>query len=209
MPPLVLRRNRIAAQVSAKSRTYQCALRTSSVFLRSLELIRVLCVRQSVINEKKTCVNPVAGPECQHCIHSVGVHNECLGNYLYSATVAYCRPVINERGCNECACDAAKDGGCLVTLAVYPDGACAQVPSHINNMSSFMPLCFDVTVPGQAIGWKRMSLPTYIPGTCPATGGEPFGKAVCGSSYRTPIACGPLLTSIAGVANCHIGRYGG
>ncbi len=93
------------------------------------------------------------------------------------------------RGCDECACDAAKDGGCLATLAVYQDGACAQVPSHVNNVSSFMPLCFDVTLPGQAIGSKTMSLPTYIPGTCPATGGEPFGKAVPDAHDAVTFCC--------------------
>lgn len=141
------------------------------------------------VSTKQYCVNHVAGPEWQHCIHRVGVHSECPANYPYSAAVGYRGDVLDDRGCNECACGAAEGGGCLAQLAVYEDGACAQVPSDVKSVSSFMPTCFDVAMPGQALGSKTMSEPKYIAGACPASGGEPFGKAVADEKDAVTFCC--------------------
>ena len=138
---------------------------------------------------KAYCVNHLAGPGWQHCIHRVGMHNKCPANYPYNATVAYRGNVVDDRGCAECTCGAAQGGGCLATMAVYDDGACSQSPAAVNNVSSFGELCFNVQPPGRPLGSKTMSLPTYLPGTCLASGGEPIGKAIPDEDEAVTFCC--------------------
>lgn len=144
----------------------------------------------------KFCVNHVAGPDWQHCIYRGGVHSECPANFPYNAAVAYRGDVIDDRGCNECGCDAAKDGGCVATMAIYEDGACSQSPAAVNNVSSFTPVCFDLAKPGQALGSKTISQPSYLPGSCPTTGGAPVGKAVPDEKDAITFCCAPPFYQI-------------
>jgi hypothetical protein len=74
-------------------------------------------------------------------------------------------------------------------MAVYDDGACSQSPAAVNNVSSSDELCFNVAPPGRVIGSKTISQPTYIPGACPATGGETFGKAIADEKDAVTFCC--------------------
>ena len=64
---------------------------------------------------------------------------------------------------------------CEGTLAVYKDGACSTALPFENGITSLKSQCFDLSPAGNPLGSKDVTKPTYHPGTCSETGGEPTG----------------------------------
>jgi hypothetical protein len=63
-------------------------------------------------------------------------------------------------------------------VSVYKDGACSSsslVGSYALDAAGSK--CFDIPS-GQALGSKLAAEPTYAPGACQASGGEPTGQAL-------------------------------
>ena len=80
------------------------------------------------------------------------------------------------RSCSACTCGPPAGGRCSTELSIYADDACASVPSYAVTIDSSQPYCYDL-VAGAALGSKSATPPTYSPGACQPSGGEPMGAA--------------------------------
>jgi hypothetical protein len=89
--------------------------------------------------------------------------------------------VQDDRQCSTCTCGAPTGSVCTATISIYKGAGCgdpifAQIP-----ISSAASVCLDIALPGQALGSKKSPVSTtYLPGACPAMGGD-------GSGIATPI----------------------
>ncbi len=100
------------------------------------------------------------------------------GNIFTERHVFY-QGVQDDRQCSTCTCGAPTGSACTATISIYKGAGCsdptfAQIP-----ISSAASVCLDIALPGQALGSKKSSgSTTYLPGVCPAIGGEGSGIAV-------------------------------
>jgi hypothetical protein len=60
---------------------------------------------------------------------------------------------------------------------LYSDASCTN-ELNSNPIGSTGPGCWDLVPPGPALGSKKISNLSYVPGTCAVTGGEPIGTAI-------------------------------
>lgn len=99
--------------------------------------------------------------------------------------------VVDTRKCTECACKAS-GGSCHGTLRVYKDNACSTNEAlTMEGVTSEIPLCSNLSMPGEAIGSKELTDLTYIPGQCEPTGGLAIGTAYPDESTAVTWCCMP------------------
>ncbi len=80
----------------------------------------------------------------------------------------------DERGCSPCECGEPQGDSCASYVSLYSDDACTAPVGSVTALSSG-PMC--VSIPdGSPLGSKQASPPTYAPGTCQPSGGEPTGS---------------------------------
>jgi hypothetical protein len=98
--------------------------------------------------------------------------------------------VQDDRQCSVCACGAPTGSACTATISIYKGAGCtgSMVVPGIN-ISSFSETCVDIQLPGQALKSKKASSMTYLPGTCPAMGGDGSGSAT--PTNPTTLCCRP------------------
>jgi hypothetical protein len=88
--------------------------------------------------------------------------------------------VQDDRQCSACTCGAPTGSACTATISIYKgnDLTCSGPALVSIPVSSVEPVCFDIALPGQALGSKSAGPTTYLPGMCPAMGADPSGSAV-------------------------------
>lgn len=80
----------------------------------------------------------------------------------------------DERGCSPCECGEPQGDSCASFVSLYSDDACAAPAGSVKALSSG-PMC--VSIPDSStLGSKQASPPTYTPGTCQPSGGQPTGS---------------------------------
>jgi hypothetical protein len=85
--------------------------------------------------------------------------------------------VQDDRQCSACSCGAPTGSACTAAVSIYKDATCSAPLSQIA-ISSSSETCIDIQLPGQALKSKKASAMTYLPGTCPAMGGDGSGIAI-------------------------------
>jgi len=85
--------------------------------------------------------------------------------------------VQDDRQCSACSCGAPTGSACTAAISIYKDATCSAPLSQIA-ISSSSETCIDIQLPGQALKSKKASSMTYLPGTCPAMGGDGSGIAI-------------------------------
>lgn len=89
--------------------------------------------------------------------------------------------VQDDRQCSACTCGAPTGSACTAVLSIYKgnDLTCGGSPVTPGiAISSVVPVCLDLALPGQPLGSKSAGPTTYLPGTCPPGGGDGSGSAV-------------------------------
>ncbi len=101
------------------------------------------------------------------------------GNIFTERHVFY-QGVEDQRQCSACTCGAPMGSACTAMLSVYKgtDFTCNGTALTQTTISSSGPTCIDVQLPGQSLGSKSAESMTYLPGTCPAMGGDGSGNAI-------------------------------
>jgi hypothetical protein len=99
---------------------------------------------------------------------------------VFTERHVFYREVQDERQCSACSCGAPTGSACTATISIYKgnDLTCsgpALVPIPVSSQGA---TCLDIQLPGQALGSKSAGPTTYLPGTCPAMGGDASGSAI-------------------------------
>ncbi|MEO7591101.1 MAG: hypothetical protein ABI134_07805, partial [Byssovorax sp.] len=115
------------------------------------------------------------------CILQKG-ENDCPtnpGNLFTERHVVY-NGVQDDRQCSACNCGAPMGSACTATVSIYKgaDLTCSGQVLEQKAISSEGPVCLDIALSGQPLGSKSAGPTTYLPGTCPAMGGDASGTAV-------------------------------
>ena len=84
--------------------------------------------------------------------------------------------VKDDRQCSACTCGAPTGSACKAKISIYEDANCSVLLDQ-KTISSSSETCIDIQLPGQALKSKKASSMTYLPGTCPAMGGDGSGSA--------------------------------
>ena len=116
----------------------------------------------------------------------------CPDNFNYARHVKYPQEPVDDRGCEACLCGEPAGSGCLATMHVYGDGACAS-ELYADPISSFVDQCSNISVPGSAIGGKSITDLAYMPGICAASGGAPKGSATASMKNAVTFCCASLF----------------
>ncbi len=67
---------------------------------------------------------------------------------------------------------------CAATVSIYGNDLTCNGPTFAQiPISSAKSACLDITLPGQGLGSKSAGPTAYLPGTCPAMGGDASGSA--------------------------------
>jgi hypothetical protein len=103
--------------------------------------------------------------------------NDYPGNTFTEQHIFY-QGLKDDRQCSACSCGAPTGSICTAQLSVYEGASCSASPLMSNPISSAMPACFDIPIPGQSLGSKSAGPTTYLPGTCLAMGGDGSGTAI-------------------------------
>lgn len=143
-------------------------------------------------SDRSICLPPDPPPPgFALCIVQKG-ENACPtdpGNTFTEQHVFY-EGVQDDRQCSACTCGAPTGSACTATISIYKGGGCsgptfAQIP-----ISSANAVCIDIALPGQALGSKKSpGSTTYLPGTCPAMGGD--GSGIATPANPTTLCCRP------------------
>jgi hypothetical protein len=99
--------------------------------------------------------------------------------------------VQDDRQCSACSCGAPMGSACTAVLSIYKgaDLTCSGLALEQTTISSSSSKCIDIQLPGQALGSKSAGPTTYLPGTCPAMGGDASGSAV--ATNPVTLCCRP------------------
>jgi hypothetical protein len=131
--------------------------------------------------ERSNCISDVPPSGFSWCILQKG-ENDCPTDpeNVFTERHVFYNGVQDDRQCSPCTCGAPTGSACTATVSIYKgnDLTCsgpALVPIPVSSESS---TCFDIQLPGQPLGSKSAGPTTYLPGTCPAMGGEASGTAV-------------------------------
>lgn len=123
------------------------------------------------------CVGPLDDGWLR-CVSHPGKQDACPGNYNeFAPRFVYLDNPIDDRGCSACACGTPKDGICLGSFSVYSDNSCSTQFAQMQ-LSSLDGNCVGITPAGGAVGSKKISNLSYLPGTCAVTGGESIGTVI-------------------------------
>ena len=122
------------------------------------------------LDASMTCVPavPSAPPGFLQCIFKDGEH-ACPEEY--PTQHVFYDEITGFRGCSACSCAAPEGGVCSAAVTLFQDGGCTVFEQSGNAYSS-MPAC--ISIPGNSLGGKKVTAPSYQPGTCKPTGGEPI-----------------------------------
>ncbi|MEO5727126.1 MAG: hypothetical protein ABI134_02960 [Byssovorax sp.] len=132
--------------------------------------------------DRSKCVPDVVLPGFTGwCILQKG-ENDCPtdpGNVFTERHLFY-SGVQDDRQCSACTCGAPTGSACTATVSIYKgtELTCSGPTVTQTTISSSSPTCIDNQLPGQALGSKSAGPTTYLPGTCPAMGGDASGTAV-------------------------------
>jgi hypothetical protein len=85
--------------------------------------------------------------------------------------------VEDNRQCSACSCGAPAGSACTATISIYKNANCSAPLNQIT-VSSSSETCTDIQFPGQALGSKKAGPTTYLPGVCPAMGGDASGGVI-------------------------------
>jgi hypothetical protein len=101
------------------------------------------------------------------------------GNLFTERHVFY-QGVQDNRECSACTCGAPTGSACTAAISIYKgnDLTCSGPALVSIPVSSLKETCIDIQLPGQALGSKSAGPTTYLPGTCPAMGGDGSGIAI-------------------------------
>jgi hypothetical protein len=87
--------------------------------------------------------------------------------------------VQDDRQCSPCTCGAPTGSACTAAISIYKGAGCSgSTVVQGLTISSSSKTCTDIQLPGQALGSKKAEAMTYLPGTCPAMGGDGSGIAI-------------------------------
>ena len=134
--------------------------------------------------ERTACVPAdTLPPGFNLCIFHEG-ERDCLdegSGSVFTERHVFYEGVEDARQCSACTCGAPTGSACTATISIYKgaDLTCSG-PTVANGItiSSAGPVCLDIALPGQALGSKSAGPTTYLPGMCPAMGGDASGSAV-------------------------------
>ncbi|WP_170319464.1 hypothetical protein [Polyangium spumosum] len=138
---------------------------------------------------KKSCVADPGLPYLQ-CVHREGTFSpeDCPMNYRFAWYVGSPEDVIDDRGCEDCACGPPEGGGCKASIRLYNDEACTSQFEQ-GGLASGYEKCINVVTPGRAIGAKAITDLEYVPGACASGGGTPRGLAAEDASRAVTFCC--------------------
>lgn len=117
---------------------------------------------------------PPVGSGFRVCVFTKGDY-DCPSFSPYSEKHVLYDAYEDTRSCSSCMCGAPTGGSCSSTISIYADGACST-PVYTTTVTSAGPNCHDVPA-GTPLGSKSATPPTYAPGACAPSGGEPQGAA--------------------------------
>lgn len=137
-------------------------------------------------------------PEFRLCVMKDGNH-DCPSfpddNWPDRTFIYESEDIDDGRVClQECTCGPPTGSMCVAQASVYQnsDNTCAG-PTVANldhvGLSSLKPTCNDINPPGQPLGSKSATPPTYIPGGCTAIEGQSTGHAT--GTNPTTLCCKP------------------
>ena len=101
-----------------------------------------------------------------------------MGNLFTEQHVFY-HDVQDDRQCSTCSCGVPTGSLCKGQLSIYNgnDLTCnGPMLAQFHQLRG--PRVLVMALPGQAIGSKSAGAVTYLPGTCPAMGGDASGSAI-------------------------------
>ena len=123
------------------------------------------------LDASMTCVPaiPPSPPGFLQCIFQSGEH-ACPDEYptqhvFYDEITGY-------RGCSACSCAPPEGGECSTILELFQDASCT-VSETLGDVTSITSRCINVD-PGHNLRGKKVTPPSYQPGTCEPTGGTPI-----------------------------------
>jgi len=122
----------------------------------------------------KCAPNPTPPPEFRLCVYKED-DVPCEGEDYTDRFVIY-EGYDDQRDCSACTCAQEVEGSaCSAMASIYTDNLCVDPLVLGYPVSSIKEGCFDLTIPGQALGSKAISNVKYHAGTCQPSGGEPIG----------------------------------
>ena len=123
-----------------------------------------------------TCVPPVPAG-FRVCVFHEG-DKSCGEDALapYNEKHLFYKNIHDARSCSACACGSPAGSVCSAEISIYTDDKCSSAMPNANPVDSNAPVCIDM-IAGAALGSKSASPPTYAPGACQPSGGEPTGAA--------------------------------
>ncbi|MDI1478591.1 hypothetical protein [Polyangium sp. y55x31] len=148
-------------------------------------------------SREKSCVAD-PGPEYLHCVHRGGEFTleDCPLNYRYAWYVGYPKDVADDRACEACACGPVVGSGCVGSVRLYNDAACAS-EFEKGGLASGYEKCINIVAPGRALGAKAITDLAYVPGECLSSGGTPTGAATRNAIGAVTFCClGPFYLDI-------------
>ncbi|MFT3764709.1 MAG: hypothetical protein QM820_04210 [Minicystis sp.] len=121
---------------------------------------------------------PPAPPGFRYCVFRDG-DRDCTDPSFgpYTEKHVFYEGFTDTRSCSPCTCGPPAGSTCTAQISIHADAACSSLPLDAHLMDSSAPACVDV-IAGSALGSKSASPPTYTPGACQPSGGEPMGSAV-------------------------------
>ena len=138
---------------------------TSKTFARACKGSASPCLDPSM-----TCVPavPPSPPGFLQCIFQTGEH-ACPDEYPIQHV--FYDEISGWRGCSACSCAPSEGGVCSATVTLFQDGSCLT-QEGVGLVYSDEAEC--IPVQGNTLVGKKMTAPSYQPGTCEPTGGEPL-----------------------------------
>jgi hypothetical protein len=125
-------------------------------------------------NDGLVC-SPLSTPGFLVCIAQKG-DNDCPGSPYTEKHVFY-TSYQDTRSCSSCSCGPPAGSVCTSEVTAYSDDTCMSAPVASVLADSSAPKCLDV-ISGSALRSKSASSPTYTPGICTPSGGDPMGSVV-------------------------------
>lgn len=141
--------------------------------------------------ERSTCLSADSTPPgFALCIFS-DRERDCPKNpdNVFTERHIFYQSVQDDRQCSACTCGAPTGSTCKAQLSIYEGASCSASPFVSLPISSAGPTCLDVQLPGQALGSKSAGTTTYLPGTCPAMGGD--GSGIAAPTEPATLCCRP------------------
>ena len=128
--------------------------------------------------ERSICLPPdPAPPGFALCIfHEDEMDCPTEQGNIFTEQHFFYKGVEDNRQCSACTCGAPMGSACTATISIYKNPMCSGLLDQ-KTISSSSSTCTDIQLPGQALGSKSAGPTTYLPGTCPAMGGDGSGSA--------------------------------